>query len=148
MGSALDPMDLRPGDILEGDCFPEPVRVLQVQVWDNLFRLEAVGLRTREYYDRVLSVQDLGSLRRFRASVGRDFRGQAEGFFLAVEGHRIRFAQQFDPLFAVNVSQIDPLPHQIERSTSTSSATRGCAFCSPTIRGRARPSWRGFCSRS
>ena len=114
MGFGLDPKDLRPGDVLEGDCFPEPVRVIQIQVWGDLFRLEAVGTRTQGYYDRVLSIQDLGSLRRFRASGGRDFGGAPEAFFLAVEGHRIRFAQQFDPLFAVNVSQIDPLPHQIE----------------------------------
>ncbi|MEM3907240.1 MAG: DEAD/DEAH box helicase family protein [Nitrososphaerota archaeon] len=31
-----------------------------------------------------------------------------------MEGKRIRFAYQFDPLYAVNVSQIDPLPHQID----------------------------------
>lgn len=73
MGFGLDPKDLRPGDVLEGDCFPEPVRVIQIQVWGDLFRLEAVGTRTQGYYDRVLSIQDLGSLRRFRASGGRDF---------------------------------------------------------------------------
>ena len=83
-------------------------------MWGDLFRLEAVGTRTQWYYDCVLSIHDFGSLRRFRASGGRDFGGAPEAFFLAVEGHRIRFAQQFDPLFAVNVSQIDPLPHQIE----------------------------------
>ncbi len=113
-GFGLNLKGLRPGDVVEGDCFPEPVRLLQVQGLGDFFRLEAVGVRTREYYDRVLSVQDLGSLQRFGPSGGRDFQGQAEAFFLALEGHRIRFAQQFDPLFAVNVSQIDPLPHQIE----------------------------------
>ena len=71
MGFGLDPKDLRPGDVLEGDCFPEPVRVIQIQVWGDLFRLEAVGTRTQGYYDRVLSIQDLGSLRRFRAGISR-----------------------------------------------------------------------------
>jgi len=40
--------------------------------------------------------------------------GNPEAFFLAIEAHRIRLAYEFDPLFAVNVSQVDPLPHQIE----------------------------------
>jgi hypothetical protein len=90
-GFGLNLKGLRPGDVVEGDCFPEPVRLLQVQGLATFFRLEAVGVRTREYYDRVLSVQDLGSLQRFGPSRGRDFQGQAEAFFLALEGHRIRF---------------------------------------------------------
>jgi hypothetical protein len=32
---------------------------------------------------------------------------------LAAEAHRIRLAFQYDPHFAVSVSQIDPLPHQL-----------------------------------
>ena len=105
--------EIRPNDVLEGDCWPEPVRVLQVHPFGDLVRLEAVGTRTRGFYDRVLSRADLQGVRRIGAG-SRDFRGRAEAFFLAIEAHRIRYAQQFDPLFAVNVSQIDPLPHQIE----------------------------------
>ncbi|MFQ5857879.1 MAG: DEAD/DEAH box helicase family protein [Anaerolineae bacterium] len=37
-----------------------------------------------------------------------------EEFFLLIEANRIRLAHQFDPLLAVSVSQVDPLPHQIE----------------------------------
>ncbi|MQK95324.1 DEAD/DEAH box helicase family protein, partial [Escherichia coli] len=42
------------------------------------------------------------------------FTGNSEALFLYLEAHRIKNAFQFDPLYAVNVSQIDPLPHQIE----------------------------------
>ena len=38
----------------------------------------------------------------------------AEDFFFLIEAHRIRLAYQFDPQLAVSVSQVDPLPHQIE----------------------------------
>jgi len=38
----------------------------------------------------------------------------SEDFFFFIEANRIRLAYQFDPLLAVNVSQVDPLPHQIE----------------------------------
>jgi superfamily II DNA or RNA helicase len=38
----------------------------------------------------------------------------ARDFFFFIEAHRIRLAYQFDPQLAVSVSQVDPLPHQIE----------------------------------
>lgn len=38
----------------------------------------------------------------------------AEDFFFLIEANRIRMAYQFDPQLAVSVSQVDPLPHQIE----------------------------------
>jgi len=38
----------------------------------------------------------------------------AEDFFFLIEAYRIRLAYQFDPQLAVSVSQVDPLPHQIE----------------------------------
>ena len=38
----------------------------------------------------------------------------AEDFFFLIEANRIRLAYQFDPHLAVSVSQVDPLPHQIE----------------------------------
>ena len=40
--------------------------------------------------------------------------GNAEDFFFLIEANRIRLAYQFDPQLAVSVSQVDPLPHQIE----------------------------------
>jgi hypothetical protein len=38
----------------------------------------------------------------------------AEDLFFFVEANRIRLAYQFDPHLAISVSQVDPLPHQIE----------------------------------
>lgn len=40
--------------------------------------------------------------------------GNAEDFFFFIEANRIRLAYQFDPQLAVSISQVDPLPHQIE----------------------------------
>jgi len=106
-------MQVKPGDVLEGDFWPESVRVLTVQSSGPRVRIEAVGLRTQQFFPRILSLEDLNKIR-VSAQTGRDFSGRAEAFFLAVEAHRVRFAYQFDPLYAVNVSQVDPLPHQIE----------------------------------
>jgi superfamily II DNA or RNA helicase len=42
------------------------------------------------------------------------FLENAEDLFFYIEANRIRLAYQFDPQLAVSVSQVDPLPHQIE----------------------------------
>ena len=45
---------------------------------------------------------------------GPKFSANAAKFRLALEAKRIRMSYEFDPLFAVGVSKIDPLPHQIK----------------------------------
>ncbi|HEY7489833.1 MAG TPA: DUF3883 domain-containing protein [Candidatus Tectomicrobia bacterium] len=40
--------------------------------------------------------------------------GNPTHFRLAAEAHHIRLAFQYDPHFAVSVSQVDPLPHQMD----------------------------------
>lgn len=39
---------------------------------------------------------------------------KSDDFFFWIEANILRVAYQFDPLLAVNISQVDPLPHQIE----------------------------------
>ena len=106
-------MKPKAGDILDGSFWPEPVRVLTVQEVGQRLKVEAVGLRSQQFYPRIFSHEDL-ALVQIATETGRDFSGRSEALFLAIEGHRIRYAFQFDPLYAVNVSQVDPLPHQIE----------------------------------
>jgi superfamily II DNA or RNA helicase len=99
--------------IIEGDFWPEPVRVVNARDIGGHYKIEAVGLHTQKFYSRLLSREELQRVRRY-APVVTNFDGNAERFFLALEAHRIRMAYQFDPLYAVNVSQVDPLPHQID----------------------------------
>jgi len=100
--------------ILEGDFFPERVRVEKVRpLGGGTVSLGAVGLRTRTYYDPVFDEAKLAKLKVVSEGL-LDFSGNGEDFFLFMEAHRIRNAFQFDPLYAVNVSQVDPLPHQID----------------------------------
>ncbi|MGQ9730940.1 MAG: helicase-related protein [Candidatus Zipacnadales bacterium] len=102
-----------PDAVLEGDFWPETVRVIRAKQVGSRIKVEAEGEHTHQFYSRVLSPDDLARLRKVvRGAV--DFSGRSEAFFLAIEAHRIRYAYQFDPLYAVNVSQVDPLPHQIE----------------------------------
>ena len=60
---------------------------------------------TREEIDKLEIITEEGSFR---------FNGDPERFKLFAEAERIFSAYQFDPLFAVNCSVIDPLPHQVE----------------------------------
>ncbi|MGB9588035.1 MAG: hypothetical protein ACPL7O_07635 [Armatimonadota bacterium] len=89
------------------------VRVLTVQEKETRTKTEAVGVNTRKFYEKIFSLQDLSDVQ-VRSEAYSDFGSKGEPFFLSMEAHRIRYAQQFNPIFAVNVSQIDWLPHQIE----------------------------------
>jgi len=107
-------MQIQQGSILKGSFWPEKVRVISVKIiGKNQLRIEAVGLETRRFYNPVLSEEDIKAI---EISEEKPFLFSADGesVFLYLESHRIRNAFQFDPLYAVNVSQIDPLPHQIE----------------------------------
>lgn len=102
------------GAVVSGSIFPEPVKVLVVRpVGSSRIKIEAVGLNSRRYYDPVLSYDELAGLVRSREHA-LEFTGNPEHVFLFLEGMRIRNAFQFDPLYGISVSRVDPLPHQIE----------------------------------
>lgn len=48
------------------------------------------------------------------------FDGDGHLFRLVSEAHRIRLAHLFDPVLAVHMSVVEPLPHQISRSVRRS----------------------------
>ncbi|MGQ9910684.1 MAG: helicase-related protein [Candidatus Flexifilum sp.] len=100
--------------VLRSAHFPEAVKVLRIDRVDGTFyTLHAVGTQTGKHYSPILTQQELEMM-------SRDVRGKsildgsAASFRLAIEAYRIRLAHLYDPLFAVSVSKIDPLPHQLE----------------------------------
>jgi superfamily II DNA or RNA helicase len=104
---------IKPGNIIEGPFWPECIRVISCREVGTSVEIYGVGLNTGHFYPRILTRADLDKIKWVELKE-RDFSGDAESFFLVTEGKRIRLAHQFDPLYAVNVSQIDPLPHQID----------------------------------
>ncbi len=100
--------------ILHSARFPEAVKVLRIDnVGEAFFTLHAVGTESGRHYSPILTVDELESLS--RDTRGRTLlQGNAANFRLATEAYRIRLAHLYDPLFAVSVSKIDPLPHQLE----------------------------------
>ncbi len=102
------------GQIVRGPFWPEPVRVLEVKEIDGRFLLIKVeGISSRKIFKHHLRREELEQLEKV-AFPSWNGKGDAEKVFLALEAQRIRLAYLFDPLLAVTVSQIDPLPHQIE----------------------------------
>lgn len=105
---------IQPDNILRGPFWPEAVRVISIKsIGENQIRIEAVGLQTERFYKPILTPEDLKSVQIVEEKTFQ-FTGDGESSFLFLESHRIRNAFQFDPLYAVNISQIAPLPHQIE----------------------------------
>lgn len=105
---------LKEGDILEANYWPEPIKVIATRAVGQRLQIFATGLNSRTSYDVTLSQQQVAAEVRIIRPRLMEFSGEAVAFRLAVEAWRIRLAHEFDPHFAVSVSQIDPLPHQLE----------------------------------
>ncbi len=106
--------DLHEDVVIEAPYFDERVRILSVKpTGDSLVRIVGEGLDTHITHKPVIPMAELEKIIVVSQKALR-FDGDPEAFFLCMEAHRMRNAFQFDPLYAVNVSMVDPLPHQIE----------------------------------
>jgi hypothetical protein len=109
----MSTVQIAPGDIIAGLEPDEHVEVTKVTAFGNRTLVEGVGVTTRRVVRRPLTSEEVGRLGRIRGS-SHTYDGDPSSFLLGVEAHRIKTAYQFDPLFAVNSSAVDVLPHQIE----------------------------------
>lgn len=100
--------------ILHSTRFPEAVKVLRIDDVDGRFyTLHAVGIDTGQHYNPILTGDELENISRDTHG-GTVLNGRPANFRLASEAYRIRLAHLYDPLFAVSLAKIDPLPHQLE----------------------------------
>ena len=105
---------LQPGSIIEGPFWPEPLRVLGVDDHGSSVRIEAVGTLSSKYYDQTIPREQLDGQVETVTGGPHTFDGEPKLFRLGVEALRTHLAHAFDPQFAVSVSQVDPLPHQLD----------------------------------
>ena len=103
----------RAGQILTGPLFDEPMRVETVAAAGPAgWSLGLVGTRSERFRKVVLGAADLAGL------TVRDggFRYDGDGALLrlGLQAHVLGIAWEFDPYFALSVSRVDPLPHQLE----------------------------------
>jgi superfamily II DNA or RNA helicase len=103
--------EVKPGVLIAGPKWPEPVEVSKVENCGNYLRLIG-ATKSGKHVDQVISISELNNVRIIQIRV--DFGAESWKAFLALETIRYRFASLYDPLLAMNTSKVDPLPHQIE----------------------------------
>ncbi|MDQ7839467.1 MAG: helicase-related protein [bacterium] len=104
---------IRPGAVLEGPQFSEPMRVVTVQPeGDGRFVLGLVGTRTQVFRQVQITAVDLDGLK----ILSTDFTFQGDGALLrlGLQAYTLGIAYEYDPYFALSISRVDPLPHQLE----------------------------------
>lgn len=105
--------DLQPACTVDGILLNETVTVVSIE-W---FSSDAIELTYKSISGNIsnelLFREDEGRLK--IATRGRpwSFDGNGADFRLISEAQRIRLAHLFDPLLAIHISSVDPLPHQI-----------------------------------
>src|SRR5690606_5186790 len=92
----------------------EPVTINQIQFLGTMVSLKYTGLNSRKVNTKVIPQKEFDELEVLADEGAFNFLGDPTRFTLYAEAERISSAYQFDTLFAVNCSVIDPLPHQIE----------------------------------
>jgi superfamily II DNA or RNA helicase len=106
---------LTEGTILDGPHWTEPVKILTAKARGSRIEVQAVGTHTKRLWTKLLKPEAFdGTIKVTSAGALAALDGHPTHFRLAAEAHRIRLAFQYDPHFAVSVSQIDPLPHQLD----------------------------------
>jgi len=105
--------DNNPGDVVSGLEPSELVEIQRIAPFGSKILVEGVGVQSRRVIKRPLTSEELSVLVKVRGGK-HAFDGDPNIFLLGAEAERIRIAHQFDPLFAVNSSIVDPLPHQVE----------------------------------
>lgn len=105
---------MQPGQIVKNLIPAEPVTLTHIQPLGSMVSLRFTGVNTRRASTKVITVSEFEKLEVLAEEGTFNFGGDPVHFALFAEAERIHSAYQFDPLFAVNCSIVDPLPHQVE----------------------------------
>jgi superfamily II DNA or RNA helicase len=105
-------MNIKSGDIIQSDRWPEPVAIDLVEEMGEYVRLVGSTTQSRGHIDDILPRDEVNVLQ--AGKLAPDFMAEARHVFLSLEARRYRYASLYDSLFAVNASKVDPLPHQME----------------------------------
>lgn len=106
-------IEVQVGQVLTGPLFNEPVRVETVQpLTGGGFTVGVVGLTSERFRKVALAPADVEKLR--IATATADFAGDGALVRLGLQADALGIAYEFDPYFALSMSRVDPLPHQLE----------------------------------
>lgn len=104
--------DLKPGIIVKGSRWPEPINIKKTELYDPYVKIVASGTESNENFDQMIPLSELADMD--IQVVNTDFSAKPREIFLALESKRYHFASTYDPLLAMSTSKVDPLPHQID----------------------------------
>ncbi|MFH0990330.1 MAG: helicase-related protein [bacterium] len=104
---------LEPGQILTGNLFNEPVRVVTVQPNGiNIWVVGVVGTKSERFRTITLSSDDISKLTILNSTF--EYTGDGGLLRLGIQALSLGIAYEFDPYFGLSISRVDPLPHQLE----------------------------------
>ena len=107
-------MTIEPNQIVKNLIPSEPVTINKVQKLGTSVSISFTGVNTKIANTKVITSNEFDALEILTDDGTFNFTGDPAKFALFAEAERINSAYQFDPLFAVNCSIVDPLPHQVE----------------------------------
>lgn len=107
-------MKINQGHIVKNLIPSEPVIINHIQALGSMVSIKYTGVNTNRTNTKVISNAVFEHLEAITEEGTFNFQGDPVKFSLFAEAERINSAYQFDPLFAVNCSIVDPLPHQVE----------------------------------
>ena len=104
---------LEVGQVLAGPLFSEPMRVVTVgAAGPDFWELGLVGQQSGQFSPVTLDAEELATLKAVGAGVS--YGGDGGALRLGMQAHKLGIAYEFDPHFALSLSRVDPLPHQLE----------------------------------
>jgi SNF2 family DNA or RNA helicase len=107
-------MPISIGQIVKNLIPSEPVTVNHIQDFGSMVSVSFTGVTSNISSNKVITHDEFAKLEMLTEQGVFNFTGDPKRFALFAEAERINSAYQFDPLFAVNCSIVDPLPHQVE----------------------------------
>jgi superfamily II DNA or RNA helicase len=111
-------MTLRPGQTIHLKPFGEPATVFLAEPAAGGLRLGVVFTATKRAEIFVLSEEEVRDRVQVQATLAEQIASgnvvSQRAFALFADGLRIRMAYSFDPHYAVSVTQVDLLPHQVD----------------------------------
>ena len=102
------------GNIVGNLLKTEAVEITKIRKLGANYSLKYTGVNSHKSASKILSPEQFDSLSVIASDGEFNFKGNPETFILYSEAERISSAYQFDPLYAINCSVVDALPHQVE----------------------------------
>ena len=100
------------GNIIKGPFWNEPVKVEKIEEIGEYIRIVGSTIHSKQYVNQIIKKEDTSKLETVESVI--DLSSNPESVFFVIEATRFKYASLFDPLLAMNLSKIDPLPFQIE----------------------------------